>query len=644
VVVITASDDDAGEPANDGEFTVTSAEVAGSGGLVVNYTVDGTSTATSGSDYTALSGTVTIAEGESTAVIAVAVIDDTEVENTETVIANLSASSDYQVGTPGTATVNITSEDVYVATIAKTTDGDEEGPVDGVFTVTLNQAVLTGTGGVEVGYSIDETDANCLEGNPGDPCATEGADYTAIASKVVTIADGASSATITIDVIDDGAVEPGTEANPNAPETVTAVLSDGDDYDLGAPDSAVLTIADNEVINSTLTLDKDSDVDRYSFVGDVINYTYTIENAGNVWVYLPPEGSTGYLPDNAPWVTLTDDQEEVTCPTQFGVILFPTDTLECTASHTVVQADLDNESLTNVAQAFAYNFFTTPSLEESNTDEVTATLLRPEAQIFVTADTAYEPDTNGQYKVTLLPAPVGQVDVTYDVLPESTATSGADYEALSGTVAVVDGIGYIDVVVIDEIEVETHETVVVQLTDVDNPLYDLVAPNDPVTVTIVDNDGGGTFSIDNTSIVEAEVNGMIRVTRTGGSKGAASVDYESFDVTAEDENGTFDYFYVSGTLYWADGEDHDQFIDLTVEDDLETEGAETFWVRLSNAQNTGNEENPNGFVVFLDKVTGIVRITDPIPIPTLSEWAMILMALMLGLMAAFSLQRRQTRH
>ena len=81
-----------------------------SGALTVYYAVSGT--ATSGSDYNSLSGSVTIASGSSTGTITVTPINDTVVEGNETVIVTLSANAAYAIGTPSSATVTITSDDV----------------------------------------------------------------------------------------------------------------------------------------------------------------------------------------------------------------------------------------------------------------------------------------------------------------------------------------------------------------------------------------------------------------------------------------------------------------------------------------------------------------------------------------------------
>src|SRR5262249_57638034 len=72
--------------------------------LTINYTVAGT--ATPGSDYTALPGSVTFLAGASSTNITVQVLDDAVAELTETVILNITGSANYGV-TAGSATVSI---------------------------------------------------------------------------------------------------------------------------------------------------------------------------------------------------------------------------------------------------------------------------------------------------------------------------------------------------------------------------------------------------------------------------------------------------------------------------------------------------------------------------------------------------------
>ena len=108
-VTIQATDNTASEPgSNTGTFTVTRTG-ATTTSLTVHYTVGGT--ATSGTDYNALSGMVNIPAGKSSASITVKPKDDHKHESTETVIATLSSNTAYIIGTPSSATVNILDND-----------------------------------------------------------------------------------------------------------------------------------------------------------------------------------------------------------------------------------------------------------------------------------------------------------------------------------------------------------------------------------------------------------------------------------------------------------------------------------------------------------------------------------------------------
>ena len=114
-VSIVATDATGGEPgADDGVFTVALAggKLAPDGGITVAYAVSGTASA--GSDYTAMSGTVTIPGGQSSAILVVDVLDDSIVELPETVIVTLTGTNHPGVtiaATGNTATATIQDDD-----------------------------------------------------------------------------------------------------------------------------------------------------------------------------------------------------------------------------------------------------------------------------------------------------------------------------------------------------------------------------------------------------------------------------------------------------------------------------------------------------------------------------------------------------
>ena len=131
-VSIAATNPNASEPSTTGTFTVTRSN--NSGNLTVNYGVAGT--ATNGTDYSTLSGSVVIANGQTSATVTVTPINDAVAEPTENVVLTLSTGTGYTVGAQNTATVNIADDEPIVAITASDASASEQGPDVGTFTVT----------------------------------------------------------------------------------------------------------------------------------------------------------------------------------------------------------------------------------------------------------------------------------------------------------------------------------------------------------------------------------------------------------------------------------------------------------------------------------------------------------------------------
>lgn len=153
---VVISDVTVNEQAGTMTFTVTrSGDLTGSSS--VNFaTADGTAIA--GSDYTAKSGTVSFAAGETTKTITVAVTNDTLVESAETLKVNLSAGTNVTVADgQGIGTIN--SDDIAAPT-STTING------------TNGRDALVGTAGVDYIYGHGGNDT--LNGSGGADILTGG--------------------------------------------------------------------------------------------------------------------------------------------------------------------------------------------------------------------------------------------------------------------------------------------------------------------------------------------------------------------------------------------------------------------------------------------------------------------------------------
>jgi YVTN family beta-propeller protein len=111
VVTVAATDPTAAEVGSNGNPDPGTFTITRSGGttiaLTVNFTLTGT--ATPGTDYNNVSTSVTIPAGQASATVSITPKPDTQqAEGNETVILTLASGTGYTIGSPNTATVNIT--------------------------------------------------------------------------------------------------------------------------------------------------------------------------------------------------------------------------------------------------------------------------------------------------------------------------------------------------------------------------------------------------------------------------------------------------------------------------------------------------------------------------------------------------------
>ena len=205
-------------------FSVTPAP---SSDLTVAYTVSGT--ASSGVDYTTLSGNVTIPASQTSVEVSVVPLDDAVPDGGETVIVTLQTGLYYLVsGSANTATIT-TTDDEPVVSISRTADITEGETGKTVFTISAAAAVPRDTV-VDLTWS-------------GTAVA---ADRTVPAQ--VTILAGQASAVVTVSATAEGTVE--------GDETLIATITDKPTVYTRSGSSATATISDL-LPTFTLTVDRD---------------------------------------------------------------------------------------------------------------------------------------------------------------------------------------------------------------------------------------------------------------------------------------------------------------------------------------------------------------------------------------------------
>jgi hypothetical protein len=216
-VGISATDPIATEYATaTGTFAISRDNSAGD--LTVNYTIGGT--ATNGTDYSAISGSVVIPDGQTSVNVTVTPINDSLAEPAETVTLSLSASANYLLAPNQSATVTIIDNEPMVIVTASDAGAAETGGNTGAITITRSSNV----GNLTVNYTMSGT-------------ATNGTDYVAISGSVL-ILDGQTSVALTVTPFNDALAE--------GAERVVLEITSSDNYFVGDANRATVLIADND--------------------------------------------------------------------------------------------------------------------------------------------------------------------------------------------------------------------------------------------------------------------------------------------------------------------------------------------------------------------------------------------------------------
>lgn len=410
-------------------------------------------------------------------------------------------------------------------------------------TVELSQPMV---GAVSVDYVIQ------------DVSATAGADYTvASANGTLSFAPSETSKTIDFAIIDDTLDE--------GDETVSLTLSNAIGIDLGSPDTALLTIVDDD---APPTINFASATYSVAENGGQATIDLTLSHASDTAVtvnYATANGTAVAGSDYTaiPATTMTFNPGEIS--KSFNVAIL--DDVAAEPDETV-QLSLSN-----------------PSVNATLGAQATATLtILDDTQPSVRFSSAAfnELENAGFATITVeLSVPFsGEVSVNY-ATADNTAVAGSDYEASNGTLTFAPGITSQNFTVnlIDNAESDVSKVVDLALS---NPVNAVLSAPSAAALTITDDEGMPTVALEAATYQGDENDGMVTITINLSSPSAqtVSVAYTTSDGTAVAGD---DYTTKAGILTFPP-QTTSQNIEIPILNDEQGEGPETFKLTLSNPE------------------------------------------------------------
>ena len=467
--------------------------------ITLAYTVSGS--ATSGSDFSALDGSVSVTSGTASVNIPVTITDDSVDDDDETIILTLSAGGNFYT---------LGSTSVHTATI---TDNDDP-PADPVLTITGGSAVTEGTaasftvsatpnvsGPVTLGYTVAQTGDFVAAGDIG----TTSVSFTG------------GTGTITVATVGDSADE--------ANGSVTVTLNDGPGYTLGGAKTATVTVNDDDVPELTITAgstvtegtDASFTVSASPSAASEITVKYTVTQSG-AFV------SAGKL--SAQTVPLSGGTATITVPT---------------VGDSTDEAD-GSVTVTLNAGGSGYTLGSTNTATVTVNDDDPTPATGPTVSFASATSSRTESSATHNVAVNLSTAPASTITVNYTVGGTAMSTGFNDYLPLSGTVQVTSSDTSVNIPIYlqEDAANEPSETVILTLTTgTDYSLGSIkvhtltITDDDPLpseitlTVspsTIAENVGGSgqfvsvraTMADNKTSAVDQTVN--VTVAGSGGSR------------------------------------------------------------------------------------------------------------------------------
>ena len=543
--------------------------------VVVGLVYSGT--ATNGDDFTGVAS-VTIGAGQNSASFDLTTIDDSLVENAESLIVTIGSLSsqgglEQLVVDLANNSVNTTivDNDVPAISINDVIEDEDEGTIS--FTV-----------------SLDQNPVNALSVDWATVTGTaSSADFTS-ASGTLNFAANETSKTITIAITDDSVFE--------NQESFAVDLSDASNATI-AKARGIGTIVDNgtgsdddrpqiSVSNVTVTEGTDShavfdiQLSNPSTSAVVVSVA---TSAGSATTGADFSASLEYF-DGSNWVALPAGDQITFSPLVTSVLV-----------RSAVQDDVYADS----GETFHLIATRVSGTTTNANDSGTATILDDTDTTLATISgpSSVAEGANAAYLLEVGNSPLS--DVTFDLTYSGTATNGSDFTGVAtATILAGQTTATFDLATTEDSLVEGAETIVVTIDGFDSNggLEQLqVGPANSVTTTIVDND---VPAISINDVTQHEDQGTISFTVSldQAASGPLTVDWATVAGTAT----AADFIAASGTLNFAVNETSKTVAVLIADDEI-FEDSESFTVRLSDATNATIQDD-TGVGTIIDNGTG----------------------------------------
>jgi len=576
VVRITPVDDSCSEAGPD-TLTMKVERLAASvaAALTVNLSYSGT--ATSGTDFTG-PASVIIPASATEATFTITPVNDTAIETTETIICTIASSSANYVrnSLAQSVTSTLNDDDMPVVSItASDPNASETGPDKGVFTISR-------TGGTAAALIVDYG----INGR-----AVLGTDYRRLDGRS-TIPAGQSSITVEIVPFDD-LIDEGTQ------DVVLQLRTTQNYFISNSSQTATVTIADNDAPEVYVDLNTGSGTEPTS--GSA---------SGPVFQITRPASGTAMTVNYTISGSATSGTDFAALP---GTIAFASGDTNKTITVSM-QADADFEDAESITLTLQPG--TGYSMLAGQLTSMTAWIYdgdQPTVEVNVADGTSSltvpftEASSSEDFFISRRGSTTADLIVTYTM--SGTATSGADYTALSGTATIPAGSAgvYVTVVPVNDTTPEGVETIVMNLTSTPGT-YGVRGGG--ATMLLGDNDSFSGISVafagGSASTTEDIGTYNVPVNLTGTPAGDVTVQYRVNGGTAAG-NG-IDFTLAEGVLTFASGETSKTIPVVIVPDQL-PESAETVVIQLLNV--TGANLGTSSHTLTINNVSMPEAFTDP---------------------------------